>query len=510
MASCGVVFAGVGGNTLSHQPIAFMSYVRQDDQHENGRLTQFRERLSGEVRMQTGDAFEIFQDRQDIAWGQQWKTRIDESLDQVTFLIPMITPAFFKSAPCRAELERFLEREASLGRTDLILPVYYVESDTLSIEAKRERDPLAAAIAARQFVDWREIRFEPFATPEVGKMLAKIARQIVAALGRESPAPSDAARHVVVAAAPAAAPPAKVDAQAPPEDKARTAHGSATAPVAKTQAPVLVVDALYRGDHATLTQALKVATPGTRILVRPGLYREGILIDKPVEIIGDGEQGDVVIEASGKDAILFRADMGRVSNLTLRQVGGGKWFGVDIAQGRLDLEGCDISSQSLACVAIHGGADPRLRRNRIHSGKQSGVFVFENGLGTLEDNEIFANEMAGVSIKEGGNPVLRRNLVRDGMQSGVHIYNKGRGVLEDNDIFANALAGVSISGGGHPVLRRNRIHDGKQGASTSTRTARACWRTTRSSPIRTPTYRSRKAAIRPCVATASTVGSRAG
>jgi hypothetical protein len=36
---------------LSSNPIAFMSYVRMDDAHENGRLSQFRERLSGEVRI---------------------------------------------------------------------------------------------------------------------------------------------------------------------------------------------------------------------------------------------------------------------------------------------------------------------------------------------------------------------------------------------------------------------------------------------------------------------------
>jgi len=54
------------------QPVAFMSYVHFDDTHENGRLTQFRERLSAEVRMQTGEEFPIFQDRNDIRWGQNW------------------------------------------------------------------------------------------------------------------------------------------------------------------------------------------------------------------------------------------------------------------------------------------------------------------------------------------------------------------------------------------------------------------------------------------------------
>jgi len=162
-----------------------MSYVRFDDEHEDGRLTRFRERLSGEVRIQTGEAFEIFQDRKDIAWGQQWKRRIEESIDTVTFLIPVLTPAFFRSPACRDELERFLKREKELDRSDLVLPLYYVECAALTDKAKRERDPLAKAMAERQYEDWRELRFEPFTSPEVGRRIAHIARQIVETLDRE-------------------------------------------------------------------------------------------------------------------------------------------------------------------------------------------------------------------------------------------------------------------------------------------------------------------------------------
>ena len=75
-------------NVMNKQPIGFMNYVRFDDQNEDGRLRQFCDRLTCEVRLQKGERFHIFQDRNDIAWGQQWQQRIDETLDAVTFLIP--------------------------------------------------------------------------------------------------------------------------------------------------------------------------------------------------------------------------------------------------------------------------------------------------------------------------------------------------------------------------------------------------------------------------------------
>jgi F-box protein 11 len=444
---------------MTKKPAGFMSYVHFDDEHENGRLSDLRKRLSGEVRVHTGEEFPIFQDQNDIQWGQPWKDRIEGALDSVTFLIPIITPAFFKSRPCTDEFHRFLDRERQLGRNDLILPVYYVECPLLNDEKKRNADALAKAVADRQYVDWRELRFEPLTSPSAGRLLAKMAKQIRDALEREQPAAArrrSAAKPRRKKAVPnAAATPSEGEGASPQASEA------ARGPAGKTELTPLIVDGRHTGHHSNLAEALAAAKPGDRILVRPGVYKEGVVVDRAVEILGDGELSEIVIEAMGKNAILFRANMGRIANLTLRQAEGGNFYCVDIAQGRLDLEGCDISSQSNACVAIRGGADPRLRRNRIHDGKSAGVFVYENSQGTLEDNDIFANALSGVEIKQGSNPTLRKNRIHDGKSAGVIVYENGQGTLEDNDIFANALSGVEIRQGGNPMLRKNRIHDGK-------------------------------------------------
>src|SRR3990170_5332877 len=432
------------------QPVAFMSYVHSDDKY--GHLTQFRERLSDEVRMQTGEEFPIFQDRKDIWWGQNWKERIEESLDEVTFLISIITPSFFNSQACREELELFLERERKLKRNDLILPVYYVDCPLLNDEAKRATDELAELIAARQYADWRDLRFDPFTSPQVGKILAQLAVQIRDALERVQASQ----KTFIQEAAPAAArQPAGVPfLQSQSAESVSEISEATKRPYTKTEPLTCVVDPLHRGDYTTITEAIKAANPGDRILIRPGLYLEGLVIDKPLEIIGEGDPGEVVVQAVGKDALLFKTTMGRVVNLTLRQVGGGDWHCVDITKGRLELEGCDITSQSLASVAIHDGADPRLRRNRIHDGKQSGVYVNENGLGTLEDNDIFGNEYSEVAIKTGGNPTLRRNRINKNGYEAVWVFEGGGGTIEDNDLRDNGRGAWDISDDSMPKVKR--------------------------------------------------------
>jgi hypothetical protein len=157
------------------KPVAFMSYAHRDDR--GGRLTALREELSEAVSMHYGQDFEIFQDR-DISWGQNWKERIDNSLDEVTFLIAIITPRFFNRDECRRELRRFLDRENRVNRNDLILPIYYVDTPLVNDDSKRATDELAQIIVTRQYADWRDLRHEPFDDPEVSKAMDQLARQI--------------------------------------------------------------------------------------------------------------------------------------------------------------------------------------------------------------------------------------------------------------------------------------------------------------------------------------------
>ena len=216
------------------------------------------------------------------------------------------------------------------------------------------------------------------------------------------------------------------------------------------------------GDCLTITAAIQSANPGDHIRVREGNYKEGLVIEKPLLIAGEGPREKIIVETSDKNVICFATDRGRVTNLSLWQKSAEHpHCAVNITQGQLEIENCDIVSDGSSCVKICNGANPILRSNQIHDGKEAGVLVTGNCQATLEDNDIFGNAFAGVEIGTGGNPMLRSNRIHDGKGSGVFIHGNSRGTLEDNDIFGNALVGVAIKTAANPTLRSNRIHDGK-------------------------------------------------
>ena len=434
------------------RPMAYISYAHVDDKFNKGYLAKFCECLSGEVSLHLGEEFPIFLDRKDIKWVDAWKERIEDHIYGTTFLIPIITPSFFKSQYCRDELSRFLEIEQKLGRSDLILPVYFIETPHINDESKKNEDELAQIITSRQYADWRTLRFEDLDSRAVRRALAELAGQIRDTLDSLLPASEEPA--------PKSEPPA------PHRRETEPPWVVVEALNVPEHSSTIVVDKMGRGDFETISKAIDASDPGSRILIKSGIYDEALILDKPLEIVGSGNLGEVVIRAEGKNAILFRSAKGIVSNLVLQQVGGGDFYCVDIQQGVLVLEGCDIISNSLACVAIHGKAFPKLRGNKIHDGKASGIYVRENGQGLIEDNDIFGNALAGIVIKEAGNPTVRGNKIHDGKDAGIFVYGNGRGLVEYNDIFGNALSGISIKEAGSPIVRGNRIN--KNGLSAVT------------------------------------------
>lgn len=127
--------------------------------------------------MQIGEPFNIFHDRRDVFYGQQWRARIVESLDGSTLLITIITPSFLKSSLCREEVSIFLEGEGSLNRDDLIIPIVYMRTPGLD----NPHDTVAVELAKRQYFTWGTLRFEDMNSNKVRAAIAKLAEDIVRA-----------------------------------------------------------------------------------------------------------------------------------------------------------------------------------------------------------------------------------------------------------------------------------------------------------------------------------------
>lgn len=152
----------------------FWSYVHADDDSEAGRIVALSRHLQEEYALLTGDRLELFVDR-DLAWGDEWRSRIDEALAGVTFFIPVVTPRFFQSEECRRELLSFEGRARAVGLGELLLPILYSDVVGLSDDAE---DEAVRAVARIQWVDWRDLRLEDPGSPAYRKGVNGLAKRL--------------------------------------------------------------------------------------------------------------------------------------------------------------------------------------------------------------------------------------------------------------------------------------------------------------------------------------------
>ena len=220
-----------------------------------------------------------------------------------------------------------------------------------------------------------------------------------------------------------------------------------------------------RGQYSSISAALARAIPGATILVSKGLYKEGLTINRPVQIIGTGRLGDIAIVSEYGSCLTMRADYATVRGMTLRNSQADTAAdvpSVDVGAGKLVMEDCDISSASSGCVAIHGpGTDPIIRRCRIHDSAKHGVYVYDNGRGTIEQCDIWGNRVTGVRISKGGNPLVTGCNIHNTRSDGIAVCEYGTGTVEHCDIWANGRSGVRIWRGGDPTIKNCSIRDGR-------------------------------------------------
>lgn len=154
----------------------FWSYVHKDDDVEMGRVSALAKDIANNYEAIRAEEIELFLDSDGLHWGDDWRAEINESLGNVAFFVPVLTPRYFRSPECRRELQFFLDRTAVLGISQLVMPILYIDVPELVNE--ESEDPLVRAVIARQWRDWRSLRFEERASGAYRAAVHELATEI--------------------------------------------------------------------------------------------------------------------------------------------------------------------------------------------------------------------------------------------------------------------------------------------------------------------------------------------
>jgi hypothetical protein len=157
----------------------FWSYVHDDDKADSGRIVQLAKDIVSQYEMITGDKIELFLDKENIKWGENWKEQVDRSLASTAFFIPVVTPRYLMSTQCRREMQYFLTKAKSLGIKEIILTLIYV--DVPQLNDSKNDDELIKIIQTFQYENWKDIRFKSIKSEKYRRSVSNLANRLVEA-----------------------------------------------------------------------------------------------------------------------------------------------------------------------------------------------------------------------------------------------------------------------------------------------------------------------------------------
>ncbi|WP_328651429.1 toll/interleukin-1 receptor domain-containing protein [Micromonospora sp. NBC_00330] len=154
---------------------AFWSYAHEDDRLDSGGIRSLAKHLADEYSLITGQELGIFVDRTAMQWGEEWRRRIDDTLDAVSFFIPIVTPRYFTRTECRKELIAFHSSAQNLGASELLLPILYAPIPEFG---SSNPDELIVLASRYQYVDWRDYRLTGGGSPQYRRAVHELAQRL--------------------------------------------------------------------------------------------------------------------------------------------------------------------------------------------------------------------------------------------------------------------------------------------------------------------------------------------
>jgi len=176
------------------------------------------------------------------------------------------------------------------------------------------------------------------------------------------------------------------------------------------------------------------------------------VLAKQVELVGDGPRDQIVLIGQQDSCVRMITNMALVHNLTIRGQARMRAT-VDVPQGQLVMDECTITSETGVCIHIHNqNTRPIVQRCIIRGSQQAGIFISDQGGGSIEDCDIFANATAGIGVTTRGAPVVRGCKIHDGEGNGISVSEQGAGTFEDCETFGNQGRGLYMGREVYPGL----------------------------------------------------------
>jgi|HubBroStandDraft_1064217.scaffolds.fasta_scaffold02247_4 hypothetical protein len=147
----------LAGASVGTRPAVYVSYAYPDN--KDLFVNRLADRLGQELQVQLGEPIRVIWDMGRSRPDAKWSEGAEKWLQVASFLVPVLSPSYFKSESCRKEFEVFVEREQRAGHT-LIFPVRLVATGESEDSAAQKYPTWVQGLRRHNYFDLRPYRFD--------------------------------------------------------------------------------------------------------------------------------------------------------------------------------------------------------------------------------------------------------------------------------------------------------------------------------------------------------------
>ena len=225
------------------------------------------------------------------------------------------------------------------------------------------------------------------------------------------------------------------------------------------------------GPVRTISEAVRLAPPGGRIVIRSGTYREPtIIVDRPVVIEGEGSP---VLDGEGKRQIMgISADDVTVRGLHFVHVGSSyveDRAAIKVAGARRCVISGNRFDDAFFGIYLAEVSDCLVERNELHAieggeaGSGNGIHLWSSHDVTVADNRITGHR-DGIYLEFTHDSDIRGNVSEQNLRYGLH-FMYSNNCHYRNNIFRDNGSGVAVMYTKHVEMTGNRFERNWGGAA---------------------------------------------
>lgn len=194
-------------------------------------------------------------------------------------------------------------------------------------------------------------------------------------------------------------------------------------------------------DFPSIQEAIESATANDIIYVKNGVYRENIVIDKPLWLVGE-DPNKVIIDGGGSDfTIILKAERVLITRFTI--VGGGVKTGL-IGKG-IGLE-------------LNKAHNSRITNN-VFRGNRMGIYLHSSDNVSITNN-IIVNNREGIYLYDSADNYVANNIITDNEYFAIQLFSSTSNHLANNTISRNGIGIYLYKYSNENKIEYNKITDG--------------------------------------------------